>query len=73
MTLNKHNLPVLPAPPKQPHRKVCPFNFEGNQVFAFLSIQAAQSELRTKGYVDGRSRRCLSDSRKQPGESSKFW
>lgn len=57
MQLNKHKLPLLPVPPKKPQREVHSFNHEGNRVFAFLSIQAYQSELRTKGHTDGRARK----------------
>lgn len=70
MNVNSHGLPVLPVSQTPRSRTACRFNFEGNRVHAFLSIQAYQSELRTKGKVDGHSR---NESSEFLRASSKLW
>lgn len=68
MNLNNHGLPVLPARHTPRPRTECQFNFEGNRVFAFLSIQAYQSEIRTQGKVDRHTRAEL-----EQGQSHDLW
>lgn len=75
MQLNRHKLPLLPGAPKKPQDNSArsTFNHEGNQVFAFLAIQAYQSESRTKGSMDHRSACGATRSRSQLGQSNDLW